>query len=146
MENVKLDIQDIIASNIPNVVEQLRRENESMVPTFPPVKDDWLINEKLEESVHLQKQNHETLLAIEKNTANLQILVDLIHNSVENQDEIISMMAEILAIAKAKNIEEADSLCKRVMNKVSSTVQDVDTIVKLVSYAKIVYNAVQAWL
>lgn len=145
MRNEEFNIQSITAADIQDAVEQVQHENASMGPLFPPVKDDWLICKKLEESVQIQKESNETLQAIEKNTANLQSLVDLIHNSVENQDQIISLMAEVFVIAKAKNKEEADSLCKRAMNKISDTVQDVETIAKLVSYAKMVYNVVQCW-
>ena len=146
MKNENFDIHDITAEVIQNATEQVRRSNESMVPPFSPIKDEWLMYEKMEEFVHLQKQNNEILQDIEKNTANLQILVDLIHNSVENQDQIISIMAEILAMAKANNKDEADSLCKRVMSKISDTVQNVETMTKIITFAKMFYNIVQSRL
>ena len=146
MKNENFDIHDITAEVIQNATEQVRHSNESMVPPFPPIKDEWLMYEKMEEFVHLQKQNNEILQDIEKNTANLQILVDLIHNSVENQDQIISIMAEILAMAKANNKDEADSLCKRVMSKISDTVQNVETMIKIMTFAKMFYNIVQSRL
>ncbi|RHR10247.1 hypothetical protein DWX58_07180 [Pseudoflavonifractor sp. AF19-9AC] len=146
MKNENFDIHDITAEVIQNATEQVRRSNESMVPPFPPIKDEWLMYEKMEEFVHLQKQNNEILQDIEKNTANLKILVDLIHNSVENQDQIISIMAEILAMAKANNKDEADSLCKRVMSKISDTVQNVETMIKIMTFAKMFYNIVQSRL
>lgn len=74
MKNENFDIHDITAEVIQNATEQVRRSNESMVPPFPPIKDEWLMYEKMEEFVHLQKQNNEILQDIEKNTANLQTI------------------------------------------------------------------------
>lgn len=145
MENEKFEIQGIIAANIPNAVEQIRRENGAMIPPFSPIKDEWLMCEKMEESVQLQRQSYKTLQAIEENTANLRVLVDLIHNSNENQNEIISLLSEIQMMAKAKDSEEAGSLYKRVMSKLAGTVKDAETLQKLVSYAGIIYDIVQGY-
>ena len=145
MENEKFEIQGIIAANIPNAVKQIRRENGSMIPPFSPIKDEWLMCEKMEESVQLQRQSYKTLQAIEENTANLRVLVDLIHNSNENQNEIISLLSEIQMMAKAKDSEEAGSLYKRVMSKLAGTVKDAETLQKLVSYAGIIYDIVQGY-
>lgn len=145
MGNEKFDIQGIIAANIPNAVEQIRRENGSMIPPFSPIKDEWLMCEKMEESVQLQRQSYKTLQAIEENTANLRVLVDLIHNSNENQNEIISLLSEIQMMAKAKDSEEAGSLYKRVMSKLAGTVKDAETLQKLVSYAGTIYDIVQGY-
>lgn len=146
MTNDNFDICNITAEAIQNATEQVRQSNQSMVPPLTPIKGEWLMYEKMEESVRLQEQSHETLLAIEKNTANLQILVDLIRNNIEEQDEIISIMAEILAIAKANNKDEADSLCKRVMSKISDTVQNMETMIKIMTFAKMFYSIVQSRL
>ena len=101
--------------------------------------------EKMEESVQLQRENNDILRAIEQNTANLKILVDLIHNSKENQDEIIALLSEIQIMAKAKDSEEAASLYKRVMAKIAGAVKDAETIQKLSSYAGTVFTIVQTF-
>lgn len=145
MGNEKFNIHGITAVDIQNAAEQVRRSNQSMAPTFPPIKDEWLMCEKMEESVQLQRENNDILRAIEQNTANLKILVDLIHNSKENQDEIIALLSEIQIMAKAKDSEEAASLYKRVMAKIAGAVKDAETIQKLSSYAGTVFTIVQTF-
>lgn len=83
------------------------------------------------------------LRAIESNTANLYVLVDLISKNGKQQDELIGIFSEILAIAKAKNQEEADSLYKKVMGKITQTVNDVETLAKFVGYATMVFELVK---
>lgn len=87
-----------------------------------------------------QTESLKTLRAIEQNTANLNTLVDLISKSNEQQDELISIIAEILTIAKAKDKKEAESIYKKVMGRITQTIKDGETLAKVVGYATTVYE------
>lgn len=87
-----------------------------------------------------QAESLKTLRAIEQNTANLNTLVDLISKSNEQQDELISIIAEILTIAKAKDKKEAESIYKKVMGRITQTIKDGETLAKVVGYATTVYE------
>lgn len=84
-----------------------------------------------------------SLRAIEQNTANLYTLVDLISKSTEQQDELITIIADILTIAKAKDKKEAESIYKKVMAKITQTVKDGETLAKVAGYATTVYELVK---
>ncbi|MDF1495820.1 hypothetical protein [Caproiciproducens sp. CPB-2] len=84
-----------------------------------------------------------SLRAIEQNTANLYTLVDLISKSNEQQDEIISIIAEVLTIAKAKSKGEAKSVYTRVMSRITQTIKDAETLAKLAGYATTVWQLAQ---
>lgn len=90
----------------------------------------------------LEERSLEVLKSIEENTANLSSIVDLINHSNENQDQIIEIFTDILSIAKAKNKEEADGLFKNVSEKITSTTDTVDAIIKLTGWATTVYKIV----
>ena len=107
--------------------------------------EDSPMYQQIKESAEYQKKSYEVLKAIEENTANLRVLVDLVHNSKENQDEIISLLSEIQIMAKAKDSEEAASLYKRVIAKIAGAVKDAETIQKLSSYAGTVFTIVQTF-
>ena len=107
--------------------------------------EDSPMYQQIKESAEYQKKSYEVLKAIEENTANLRVLVDLVHNSKENQDEIIALLSEIQIMAKAKDSEEAASLYKRVMAKIAGVVKDAETIQKLSSYAGTVFTIVQTF-
>lgn len=79
---------------------------------------------------------------IQENTANLAMIVDLINKNNKNQDEIISILSEVLEIAKAKNKEEADNSYRKIMNKVITFTKDVEAIQKLSVFAGTMYTLV----
>ena len=69
-------------------------------------------------------------------------MVELIKQSNDKQDELISLMAEVLSLAKAKSKEEADTLFKKIMSKINGTVDSVESMIKIVGWATTVYNMV----
>lgn len=95
-----------------------------------------------EKSQEYQQQSLEMLKSINQNTANLYTLVDLISKSNEQQDEIIEIVSEILAIAKAKEKKEAESFLKKVMTKINDSVETADSMIKLAGWATAIYSMV----
>ena len=105
---------------------------------------------QLEEQQSLKKSIEEyqdsslcILQSIEKNTANLNTIIDLIHKGTDQQDEIIGIMADILAIAKSKDMEEAQTTYKKVMCKITETIADAESLAKVTGYASTVFALVQ---
>lgn len=90
-----------------------------------------------------QQESLRSLQAIEQNTANLYTLVDLISKSNEQQEELIEIIAEVLSIAKAKTKEEAESKFRKVMDKITQTVEDGETLGKIATFATTVWTLVQ---
>lgn len=95
-----------------------------------------------EKTQEYQQKSLEVLQSINENTANLYIMVELISKSNDKQDELISLMTEVLSLAKAKSKEEADTLFKKIMSKINDTADSVDSIIKIVGWATTVYNMV----
>ena len=121
--------------------------NRQMQEHIQDIEIDPIIPEGyFEKSQEYQQQSLEMLKSINQNTANLYTLVDLISKSNEQQDEVIEIVSEILAIAKAKEKKEAESLLKKVMTKINDSVETADSIVKLVGWATTIYNMVISML
>lgn len=96
---------------------------------------------------HRKKAQYEadllyTLKSIEKNTANLSEIVGLIQNSNYQQEEMLGILSEIMNIAKASNKEEAENMWQKLMNKITSTVDGVDSITKLIGFGTVIFNQV----
>lgn len=117
--------------------------NQQMQDSVIEVERDSLIPEGyFEDTQEYQQQSLEMLKSINQNTANLYTLVDLISNSNDQQDEIIEIVSEILAIAKAKDKKEAESFLKRAMSKINDTVESTESIIKLVGWATAIYQII----
>lgn len=95
-----------------------------------------------EKTQEYQQKSLEILKSINENTANLYTMVELISQSNDKQDELISLMTEILSLAKAKSKDEADTLFKKIMNKINNTADSVESMIKIVGWATTVYNMV----
>lgn len=95
-----------------------------------------------EKTQEYQQKSLEVLQSINENTANLYTIVELINQSNDKQDELISLMTEVLSLAKVKSKEEADTLFKKIMSKINETADSVDSIIKIVGWATTVYNMV----
>lgn len=118
-------------------ISQQIRDSVAEVGKNPLIPEGYF-----EKTQEYQQQSLEMLKSINQNTANLYTLVDLISNSNEQQDEIIEIVSEILAIAKAKDKKEAESFLKRAMSKINDTVESTESILKLVGWATAIYQII----
>lgn len=127
------------------------------MPNFQPPKYDlsgWqkMVAEtesrkKLNDQANRSQIRSELLLEqIEKNTASLTELTKLLHESNLQHDQIIDLMGDLFAIAKAKDGQEAQSLYQKSIGKISSFGEDVGNITTLVTFATGIYNAVVSLL
>ena len=89
-----------------------------------------------------QIQSVQILEQIEKNTASLNDVVKLLHESNLQQAQIAELMGDLFAITKAKNKKEAKSLYEKTIGKISSLGEDVSNIASLVTLATSIYGMV----
>jgi hypothetical protein len=112
------------------------------------------INDSVNEARIAEYEEEETrhneilseLRAINENTSCLPTLIEIIHQSNENQEEMLTIIIEILSIAKAKDKKEAKSLYEKTIGKISSTVKDGENLAKLVTYATTAYQLIGTML
>lgn len=95
-----------------------------------------------EKTQEYQQRSLEMLESINKNTANLYSIIELIKDSNEKQDEMISLITEILTLAKAKDKKEAETLYQKIFSKINAEVKNVDAIIKLIGWATSVYQLI----
>lgn len=119
------------------VIKRQMQENLQDMEIDPIIPDGYF-----EKTQEYQKKSLEALQSINENTANLYTMVELISRSNDKQDELISLMTEVLSLAKAKSKEEADTMFKKIMGKINNTADSVDSIIKIVGWATTVYNMV----
>mgnify|MGYP004501721307 CR=1 FL=1 len=81
----------------------------------------------------------------EKNTSNLNTVIELIKDSNENQEEIINIITELLMLSKEINKEEARSKYKKIMNKITNIKDSADTINQLVTLGGTIYAVLKAY-
>ena len=113
------------------------QDNLNNIEIEPIILDGYF-----ERTQEYQQKSLDVLQSINENTANLYTMVELISRSNDKQDELISLMTEVLSLAKAKSKEEADTLFKKIMSKINDTADSVESMIKIVGWATTVYNMV----
>ena len=131
-ENENNDIKNLMSRSNVDLI------NSAIEPQIRELESD--ARAKREENEVYQNEILRALRAIESNTANLYVILELISRSTEQQDELIEIFAEVLSIAKAKDKKEAESIYRKVMGKISQTVNDAETLAKVAGYATVVYE------
>lgn len=118
-------------------INRQMQEHLQSIEIDPIIPDGYF-----EKTQEYQQKSLEVLQSINENTANLYTMVELISQSNDKQDELISLMTEILSLAKAKSKDEADTLFKKIMSKINNTADSVESMIKIVGWATTVYNMV----
>lgn len=130
------DIDVYKGTPIYTVPEKMQEELKN-VNIDPIIPDGYFQNTQ-----EYQQKSLEVLQSINENTANLYILVELINQGNDKQDELISLMTEVLSLAKAKSKEEVDTLFKKIMSKITDTADCADSMIKIGGWATTVYHMV----
>ena len=121
----------------------LHVDTDAIYRSVSDVKVDPIIPDGyFEKTQEYQQKSLEVLQSINENTANLYTMVELINQNNEKQDELISLMTETLSLAKAKDKAEAESMFKKIMGKITDTVESADSIIKIAGWVTTVYNMV----
>lgn len=92
-----------------------------------------------------EKYKNDVLNALNRiidNTANLTAVVQLLHENNEKQDEIFEIITDIMSIAKEKTKQDAETVYRRVLNRINSFTGDIETITKLLGYATTAYTVI----
>lgn len=81
-----------------------------------------------------------TLIAIEKNTAHLKNIVELVKDSNENQEKILMIINDFLLLSKEKDKESVEKKFNMTMKKISDIGENVDIMNKLYTFGTTIYS------
>jgi Sec7-like guanine-nucleotide exchange factor len=117
------DLPSIKFSNIQGPKTSVKRD------FFEEMKRDVL--EKQLQEAQYKYDILETLKRIERNTQDLQNIIQLLQTANSNQDKLFEVIVEILSISKAATPEEADSIYRDSITNIQQFNDDIDTMSKL---------------
>ncbi|QPZ43341.1 hypothetical protein I7X10_05745 [Bacillus halotolerans] len=111
-------------SHIKKINEQIASERQ---------QKEQAIKQREKDEKEYREQTLQLLSGIERNTAILHEISLLMRTSNEKQDEIFTLIVEMLEVLKSANQEEAVSKYRKIMDKISKFKRDTDTIKSLYS-------------
>lgn len=121
-------------------------ENNFSVTKYEPPKVIPIDRISAEEQRKYNREQLSYLQQISENTASISALVDLVAINTEKQELIIDIITEILSIASSKTNEEAESKFKNIMKKITDSMENVETIQKLIMFTTTVYNIAKPYI
>ena len=148
-EGLKVDINPLdnteihLAQHRNSVTDQLYKFNEETEEMFREAAEQKHA-EKQSEISH--RENVERLLSeVVDNTSSIKLMVEILQSGNETQQEVLSIMQEILTIGTAIDSEEAESKYKEIMKKITEKVENIETAEKLLTMSKGIYHAGMAY-
>ncbi|MDP4525195.1 hypothetical protein [Bacillus halotolerans] len=124
LELPKLNYPPPDLSYIKKINEQIASERQ---------QKEQAIKQREKDEKEYREQTLQLLSGIERNTAILHEISLLMRTSNEKQDEIFTLIVEMLEVLKSANQEEAVSKYRKIMDKISKFKGDTDTIKSLYS-------------
>lgn len=95
--------------------------------------------EKNEAREQREIESVELLRSINENTKGLDSVVDLLKNMNSQQEEVLELLKEVLAISASETKEVAEGKYRTVMKKITTSVEDINTMQTLLGFAKTIY-------
>jgi predicted metalloendopeptidase len=87
------------------------------------------------------KEEHLRILKnIEENTKGLDNIVALLTSMTKQQEEVLELLKESLAISTSTDTQEAESKYRQVMGRITTVVEDVGTMQTLYGFANTIYK------
>ena len=135
------------------------------IPTIPDVSQMHLnsiieeasihtaeINKALEEMSNEREQRYqdgvsreermiELLESIDKNTSILNDIFKILEENTKDQKTILDILNDFNSLATINEPSKAQSLYRKIMNKINTGLPDINTMTTLYSYGMVVYTA-----
>lgn len=97
------------------------------------------VREKNEAREQREIESVELLRSINENTKGLDSVVELLKNMNGQQEEVLELLKEVLAISASETKEVAEGKYRTVMKKITTSVEDINTMQTLLGFAKTIY-------
>ena len=123
-----------------NIIRQVNAQNEQINKVFKAGAEER--EQRYIDAVGREKRMIELLESIDKNTCALSDVVKLLEENTKDQAVILEIISEFNSLATIKDKKEAQSLYRKIMNKISTGLSDINTINTLFSYGMIIYNMI----
>ena len=151
MKNISLPKGSILPTPkiVPNInAEQIKRITEQAQNNISYISEsidemNKIKEKRYQDGVIRETRMIELLESIDKNTSVLFDIVSLLKENTENQNEILEIINEFNSLATIEDESKVQSTYRKIMNKINTMVNDINTINALMSYGIFIINVLQ---
>lgn len=110
-----------------------------------------ILNDRLSDMVEAKERRYidgverenrmiELLESIDKNTSILPDMLKVLEENTQDQKAILEIINDFNMLATIETKDEKQSFYRKIMNKINTTISDVNTINTLIVYGMSIYN------
>ena len=151
MKNISLPKGSILPTPkiVPNIsAEQIKRITEQTQNNISYISEsidemNKIKEKRYQDGVIRENRIIELLESIDKNTSVLSDIVSLLKENTENRNEILEIINEFNSLATIEDESKVQSTYRKIMNKLNTMVNDINTINALMSYGIFIINVLQ---
>lgn len=124
-----------IADKIQHNFQQQNEQTNRMLDEISTEREN-----RYNDKVNREKRMIELLESIDKNTSTLTNVMKLLEENTKDQKAILDILSEFNSLATIPEREKKESMFRTIMNKINTTISDVNTVTTLYSYGLFIYN------
>lgn len=137
-----LKIPSFPQTDYSGIIEEANRRNAELNKALDEAAEER--EKRYNDGVEREKRMIELLESIDKNTSVLSDMLKLLEENTQDQKAILEIINDFNSLATINEPEKAQTLYRKIMNKISTALSDVDTITTLSNYGLLVFNTLRA--
>lgn len=127
-----------VGFDINSIQKQVNIDNEEITRSLKDVADER--EKRYNDGVEREQKMIELLESINKNTSLISDILKLMEENTKDQKIILEIINEFNSLATISNKNDGHSLYRKIMQKINTTISDVNTINTLCVYGMTIYN------
>lgn len=135
---MKLEQPNIPQVDFSNIIRQVNAQTEELNKSLQEAADER--ERRYTDGVDREKRMIELLESIDKNTSVLSDMVKLLEENTKDQKAILEIINDFNSLATIKDKKESQTLYRKIMDKISNAISDINTINTLYVYGMTIYN------
>ena len=137
-----LKIPSFPQTDYSGIIEEANRRNAELNKALDEAAEER--EKRYNDGVEREKRMIELLESIDKNTSVLSDMLKLLEENTQDQKAILEIINDFNSLATINEPETDQTLYRKIINKISTALSDVDTITTLSNYGLLVFNTLRA--
>lgn len=128
--------------NIKNIIDSTNTHTAEINKALEKMGEEK--EQRYQDGVTREKRMIELLESIDKNTSVISDMLKLLEKNTQNQKEILDIINDFNSLATINEPAKAQTLYRKIMNKINTALDDVNTMTTLYSYGMVVYTTLHS--
>ena len=123
-------------------IKKVNEENERLNKSLQEMSEER--EQRYKDGVERERRMIELLESIDKNTSVLSDMLKLLEENTQDQKAILEIINDFNSLATINEPVKAQSMYRKIMDKINTALSDVNTMTTLYSYGMVVYTTLHS--